>query len=163
MIDFISDIYILSYLVKFHPAWASISICTMISPFFAAYVPFANFLIRGERLESRVMKWVTVIPVIIFIMILLDQVFVIQGVIYPIVTSILVFILWVLLYIAYYICLGLKPCFPNAADKLKVAIDSIDLRGYIKTGSKFYNVVNKNVFDMTQNDSNGNRSQRVML
>jgi hypothetical protein len=83
--DLFTDGFIVNYLYRFHPMWALSSICTMLAPFYVAYVPFVNFLVRGEHLQKRTaLKYLTVVPVIIFIIIFADFFFVTQGVLAPI-------------------------------------------------------------------------------
>jgi len=64
--------------------WALISVTSIVSPFYSAYVPFVNFLVRGKHLEDRTtMKVITVFPFVIFLNMFIDCFFLIQGLVYP--------------------------------------------------------------------------------
>ena len=41
--DYIGDILVLNQLFGRHPAWATLSIYFMVSPFYVSYVPLINF------------------------------------------------------------------------------------------------------------------------
>jgi hypothetical protein len=48
-VDMITDIDIFGDLVKLHPAWATLTIFSVLSPFFVIYIPFIHFLAKGEQ------------------------------------------------------------------------------------------------------------------
>jgi hypothetical protein len=50
--DLWTDFSILYWLVFNHPAWALVTIITMMAPFFVIYIPFIHFLAKGERAQS---------------------------------------------------------------------------------------------------------------
>lgn len=130
--------------------WALSSICTMLAPFYVAYVPFVNFLVRGEHLQKRTaLKYLTVVPVIIFIIIFADFFFVTQGVLAPI----CIFIINILIQtIALFIFLVM---FCN-----NLWVKKVMMKGLLSHNSveSLYHKFNSTFFGMSKNDSKGQRS-----
>lgn len=94
--DTITDILILMWLIEHHPMWALITLFNILSPFFVMYVPFINFMIRGENMQTEArnlkqssLKCIALTPLIIIVFILMDTIYNIQGLIFPITMIIL--------------------------------------------------------------------------
>ena len=49
-IDYIGDVLVLYQLFQAHPAWTTLSVYFMVSPFFVSYVPLINYQISSYKL-----------------------------------------------------------------------------------------------------------------
>ena len=91
-VDFYSDLNILVILSYAHPIWCSLNVLLVLAPFIVLYIPFVNFLIRGEIQMSqgksarlRFLQILCMSPAIFLLFLVIDQIYMIQGTIYPIV------------------------------------------------------------------------------
>lgn len=91
--DIITDFIVLVQLFHTtHDAWTTITLFSMLAPFFACQVPFLMFLKekiyrdRQERLKLRFMGSVIISPLLLIYLFLLDIIFVInQAILYPLI------------------------------------------------------------------------------
>ena len=91
--DLYTDFLVLMQLLNTkHHAWTTLTIFSMVAPFFACQTPFLMFLKEkvyrdvNRRLKLRSMGWVMVAPVMLAYMFILDIIFVInQAILFPII------------------------------------------------------------------------------
>jgi hypothetical protein len=86
--DYIGDILVLRQLFGKHPAWATLSIYFMISPFYVSYIPLINFQISAHKAHIKengsismyqtVIAWISKTPLLIIYLLFMDFVFIIQ-------------------------------------------------------------------------------------
>jgi hypothetical protein len=63
----------------YHPFWAFLNMFTILAPFFVLYIPFINFLSKGDHIYSgkmnrkqRVLGTISLTPLIILLLIAVD-------------------------------------------------------------------------------------------
>ena len=87
MFDMIGDIYLLLGMYKYgHTAWFTISIFTMLSPFYVCYVPLVTFQKNRSKLQEYTcfLKFLNVLsltPFIVGYLLIMDLIYIIVSVI----------------------------------------------------------------------------------
>lgn len=52
-LDFIGDMLVLGELFERHPAWTTLSIYFIVSPFYVSYIPLINFQLTAHRALNK--------------------------------------------------------------------------------------------------------------
>ena len=96
-LDYIGDVIILKQFFGKHPAWFTLSVYFMISPFLVSYVPLINFQIQAYKTKERtvstgegsetsrlsftqgIIAWASKSPALIIYLIFMDFIFIMQS------------------------------------------------------------------------------------
>lgn len=85
--DMVGDIYLLTGMYKFgHTAWFTLSIFTMLSPFYVCYVPLLTFQKNRSKLEKeswfqKFINTASLTPFIVIYLLFMDLIYIVVSVI----------------------------------------------------------------------------------
>lgn len=95
MFDMVGDIYLLIGMYTFgHTAWFTISIFTMLSPFYVCYVPLVTFQKNRSKLQedTKFLKFLNIVsltPLIVAYLLMMDVIYIVVSVIITPITMLL--------------------------------------------------------------------------